>query len=504
MTTPILPEREMATPTLKDVAMLAGVSTATVSYIVNNSRPTSPEVRMRVEKAISQLGFVPNQLGRMLALRKYNTDELADLNSLTERSIKISNQFKPLNKRKEIESNIRSIPESVTISLLRTLRALQPISRNELAKRIGIDANTVSDIVNPLLQRKALLENTDYTGIEAPATLRLNTNESIVIGGYIDVRRTYIAVASLDGRIVAEEHFNTLPDPNATIDRMRLIIERLRSNFSKHKVSSVGISVPGPTDKDRKRLLYAPHLNWNDISIAESLRLNNRKSINQREVSNEIVPVIVENKANASAVYEARRRLRDHTDGAWNDFVLIRVGTGIGAGLVLGGELYRGVKHGMGFGGEFGHMTIVVGGKQCSCGNRGCWERYASAASAVNIYNGERAQSAHGSPIHFLDVVAYAEAGEPKAQRALERVGEYLGIGIGNVLSGLGISRVVISGPIVYGWRFIEDSMHEAVSRTIAGRLYNWLVEPGEPSGDGIGGAIEIAIEHYLSTLINK
>lgn len=86
--------------------------------------------------------------------------------------------------------------------------------------------------------------------------------------------------------------------------------------------------------------------------------------------------VIVENDSTAAAAYEARVRLGKNSDGLLKDFVLIRSGTGIGVGLVLDNEVYLGSGETQGFVGEFGHMTIVAGGKPCVCGNRGCWERY--------------------------------------------------------------------------------------------------------------------------------
>jgi predicted NBD/HSP70 family sugar kinase len=89
-------------------------------------------------------------------------------------------------------------------------------------------------------------------------------------------------------------------------------------------------------------------------------------------------------------------------------------------------------------------MTIVAGGKQCACGNRGCWERYASASSATALYTGDRLHAgAGGDRPRFVEIAYRAEAGERRAQTTLQRIGEYLGIGIGNLISGLGVPRVV-------------------------------------------------------------
>ena len=97
-----------------------------------------------------------------------------------------------------------------------------------------------------------------------------------------------------------------------------------------------------------------------------------------------------------------------------------------------------------------------------------------------------------------MRLVARAEAGESRAQATLRRVGQSLGIGIGNIICGLGVPQVVVSGRIVRGWKFIQKPVREAVGRTMAGRLAQWSVEPGEMSGSSLGGAIEVAIESYL------
>ena len=183
------------------------------------------------------------------------------------------------------------------------------------------------------------------------------------------------------------------------------------------------------------------------------------------------------------------------------NFILVRSGTGIGVGLVIGGEVYRGTGSGSGIAGEFGHMTIVAGGKPCVCGNRGCWEKYASAASAASLYLGDRPPSRGESVPRFVEIVSKAENGDNRSRRTLEKIGDYLGIGIANVIMGIGIPRVIISGRLVYGWKFIKEPLYEAIGRSIVGKIDGWSVEAGEPVGSAIGGAMEVAVEDYLSTL---
>src|SRR5204862_3896933 len=117
--------------------------------------------------------------------------------------------------------------------------------------------------------------------------------------------------------------------------------------------------------------------------------------------------------------------------------------------------------------------------------NLGCWEVYASAASASSLYAGERNSARAGTSLRFVEIVVRAEAGERRAQAALWRTGKNLGIGIGNVITGLGVSQVVVSGRIVHGWKFMQKAIEDAVAGTMAGRWSNWSVDAGQQTGGG-------------------
>jgi predicted NBD/HSP70 family sugar kinase len=143
-------------------------------------------------------------------------------------------------------------------------------------------------------------------------------------------------------------------------------------------------------------------------------------------------------------------------------------------------------------------LTIVADGKPCVCGNRGCWEQYAAAASAVPQYLNGHQSTQNQTVFRFLDVVRKAEEGEKKAIEVLQNLGKYLGIGIANIFSGIGIPRVIISGRLVYGWKFINQSLVDSVEQSLASKIKGWTVERGEPSGAGLGGAFEIAFNEYI------
>ncbi|MDQ3651091.1 MAG: ROK family protein [Acidobacteriota bacterium] len=515
-------------PTMRDVATLAGVSTATVSHFINNSRRLTPETHARVERAVAQIGFVPNPAGRLLAQQK-SRGRVASLSTVKPDGMPSENTAprheqnhqqispRPLVAAKPMlpfaqhaaaanTAAVNGASSGTTRHLLRIVRAAQPISRADLARRLNVNRSTVTDIVRPLLDAGVLREGApEQAGAgrsgRPPIGLSLLAKRTTFIGVNIGVRRSQVGAALADGSTVVEETFDTPPDADAALAQVRATIETILADTPADQQIFIGVSVPSPTDGDGTRILYAPHLGWRDVRVSEALR--GVKS-GARTGPHSHLTIMVENDAMAAATYETRRRLRDSSpDGGWDDFILVRAGTGIGVGLVRGGEVYRGTGGG-GLAGEFGHMTIVAGGKECACGNRGCWERYASATAAAALYGGDRAPVMNGTGPRFMDVVARAEGGERRAQSTLARVGEYLGIGIGNVISGLGVPRVVVSGRIVYGWKYLEEPLREMVARTMAGRLSNWSIVPGEPTGSGLGGALEVAIEQYLTMSNNS
>lgn len=383
-------------------------------------------------------------------------------------------------------------PANTTQRLLRLIRALQPIPRVEIARLLGVNRSTVTDIVKPLIARGIIREDSvaaddaNRTQGRPPIALYFNAEDAFVVGLNLGVRHTQVGLATITGEVLAEKEFETPPEPKAALAAAKRAIEELCAGVENRTLKIVGVSVPGPTDEARRKLLYAPHLGWNDIAVADALSFGD-------------VPVIVENDATAAAMFESRMKIRKTNGNSLNNFILVRSGTGIGVGLVIDDEIYRGRDQAQGFAGEFGHMTIVAGGKTCVCGNRGCWEKYASASSAAALYTGDRAVFDKKKMPRFVEIVARAEAGEIRAQRTLEKIGEYLGIGIANAIMGIGVHHVIVSGRLVYGWKFIQNPLREAIKRSIVGKSSHWTVECGEPKGSALGGAIEVAAEEFIS-----
>ncbi len=196
---------------------------------------------------------------------------------------------------------------------------------------------------------------------------------SLTVG--VDVGGTKIAGGVVDeqGNVLEQLRVESpAQDPEAIEEAIAGLVARLSR---RHQVTAVGVGAAGYIDSARSTVLFAPNIAWRDLDLRGEL---------EARID---LPVVVENDANAAAWGEFRFGAGADVD----DQVMVTVGTGVGGGLVLDGRLFRGA---FGVAGELGHLRIEPGGRLCGCGNRGCWEQYASGTAMVRT---ARAEAAEGS-----------------------------------------------------------------------------------------------------------
>src|SRR5260370_27320433 len=326
--------------------------------------------------------------GKGLSVTRCNSGEVVD--DLSDQPIvKGKLALRPATGRRDLSQASSRLSGNTVRTVLRIGRATQPISRVDLARRLEVNRSTVSGIVSPLIASGVLREAAPEEAAvhrrgRPPIGLTLSSDRSFFIRVNIGVRRTQVGAAITGGRILAEESFDTPSDSNNALEQIRSVVERLRASLPERSLVSIGVSVPGPTDAGRRKLLLAPHLGWRDVPVADALIENDPGSHNSANG----VPAIVENDATAAAIYQRRHPFTAPTPGPNANFVLVRAGTGIGVGLVLGGEVYRGTGTDRGLLGEFGHMTIAAGGKRSAGRQRRWLGVYCSSARAASLFSG--------------------------------------------------------------------------------------------------------------------
>ncbi|MGH3798759.1 MAG: ROK family glucokinase [Pseudonocardiaceae bacterium] len=257
----------------------------------------------------------------------------------------------------------------------------------------------------------------------------------------VDIGGTKVAAGVVDecGKIVATTHRDTPADDTSQIEHA--IVTAVRELTSEYDVEAVGIGAAGFIDAQRSTVMFAPNLAWRDEPLQASL---------QRRLE---LPVVVENDANAAAWAEVRfgaGRGASHV-------VILTLGTGIGGGIVVDGQLLRGQ---FGAAAEVGHLTVVPDGRRCGCGLRGCWEQYASGraleqeaqelARVSPAMAGELLRLAGGCPENITGqmVTRTAAAGDVAALQCFEVIGSWLGRGLATLAAILDPGLFVIGGGV--------------------------------------------------------
>jgi predicted NBD/HSP70 family sugar kinase len=361
------------------------------------------------------------------------------------------------------------------IRVLRSVFAGGAVSPAELSSETGIPKTEINAAVKYLVKANVLRQ--EKTGGKAVSFLP----DGYLIGVNVGVRSTTVGASTLSGEILFEETFETPRNADETLAAARDLVDQVITEHGFENAICLAVVLPGIVDRENVRSKASIALGWKNVDVGGAFA-----SLN--------IPTVIESDAVAAARFEANR-IADNTD-----LILVRSGTGISICAVFGGEIENdGRRRDLTL--QFGHMTIVAGGKLCECGNRGCWDKYASAASAASLYLGDRPPARGESIPRFYEIVSKAENGDIRSRRTLEKIGEHLGLGLANVVMGIGIRRVIISGRLVGGWKFFRETMAASLDRSVIARFDDVTVEPGSADGYGVKGAFAVAAEQYFSKI---
>jgi predicted NBD/HSP70 family sugar kinase len=309
-------------------------------------------------------------------------------------------------------------------------------SRATIAVETGLNKSTVSSLVTELIDFGLLVERgTERTGSVGRPGLVVDIAGAGAAGLGLEVNVDYLAarVTDLAGderHRVLEAADNRGREPSEVLDRLCVLAKAALDDLAAQGVTPVGITValPGLVDAASGTLLVAPNLHWEDIPVVDELA----------ERLGGDLPLAADNEANLAAVAE----LREGAGRGLHEFVHVSGEVGIGAGVILGGELFRGAH---GFGGEFGHMTVEAEGLPCACGSRGCLETRAGLEALLEAAGESPAPGATAAE-SVAGLAARADAGERAALDALDTAGRWLGVALGSAANLLDPQAFVLGG----------------------------------------------------------
>ena len=325
-------------------------------------------------------------------------------------------------------------------------------SRAELSRATGLTRSAISLIVDGLLQDGILCEGCEQGGKVGRKAVSLVINPGAFYSIGLSISHNKYSVGIVDfGGTVQKSHSRPLDPrmmPSDTLTRIgRDIDELLKKNLLPGKLLGMGITAPSPLDSRSGTILNPPNFaKWSNLPIVDFFR---------DQISG---PVLLENTANALALAEKTFCLK----GAYNSFLELVVDTGVGAGLIIEGDLYKG---GTGFCNEFGHTSINLNGRRCSCGNFGCAELYASIPNLIAA-----AQKLDSRLDSWKSIVDLSSKGDASARAALEMESEYLTSIIVNAVNILDVDAVVLTGEIAYHAGELNDRITGKVNDRFIGR----------------------------------
>jgi predicted NBD/HSP70 family sugar kinase len=349
--------------------------------------------------------------------------------------------------------SLASLRERNRKRVVETLEALGVASRAEVARRTGLSPSTVSTLVAELQEVGLVVERDDLASDEPPLRggrpprlIALGRAAGVAIG--IDFGKQHLAVVACDRahRVLAESA-RPMPDGYEASEGMdaatALLVDVLeRAEIDRAEVIGVGLGVPGPINLVTGRLGSSAILpGWAGVTVADDMRERLR------------LPVHVDNDANLGALAE----LRWGAGKGCDTLVYLKVATGIGAGLVIFGRLFRGVG---GTAGEIGHTIIDETGPICRCGSRGCLETVAGIPPIVALL-----RPSFGEDLNVEGVLARAAAGDAACCRAIGDAGSHIGNAVANLCNLLNPARIVVGGTLAAAKDVLLEPMRVAVQR---------------------------------------
>ncbi|MGD0707973.1 MAG: ROK family transcriptional regulator [Anaerolineaceae bacterium] len=380
---------------------------------------------------------------------------------------------------------IRGINRSI---LLNAIKWQGPISRADLAHLTGLSPATVTSITGNLIREDLVFEKEtgDSNGGRPPILLALNPRGGFVVGVKLMENHAVAALTDLNATVLFKETIE-FPDDHldTVIGSLVDLVNRLISQgvIRKKQLLGVGVGLAGVVDSSQGVLRQSPFFGWTDTPLRDLLQTGLH------------VPVYIDNDVNTLTLGEKWLGNELPVD----NFIVVTVGRGIGMGIVIDGQIYRGKSGGAG---EFGHVVVDPNGPLCDCGKHGCLESYVSDGALLATARKEVGEDIRD----FDDLLQRAASGNAKAVQVFTRAGQLLGQEIANLVNILDPKLILISGEGVRMGEIFFSAVKEAVKQNVMPSLLNDTEIRVIPWGDDVWAraAASVVIGELFSSPMQK
>lgn len=368
-----------------------------------------------------------------------------------------------------------------------------PISRQELAERTGLSAATVSNVTAALAEERLIIEagQVDSDGGRPRVLLRVNPELGYVVG--IDVGETGVKVELFDLTMhplstVDRPLRTSRPDPDMVVEQLTSALREVitEADVDEERILGVGVGLPGTVQRGPRAQVHAQVIGWEDVPFEDLIRAAGVE-----------LPLFFDNGAKT----QGQAELWFGAGRGARHAVIALIGSGVGAAVITNGTTYQGATSSAG---EWGHTTIVYGGRECRCGSHGCLEAYVGAEGVLDRYRVAR----RGRPVPGTDersslAALIAAAGTPgTAATVLEETAGYLGAGIANLINLFNPERIVLGGwaGIAIGTAMLPQIRAVAAAHALRHPLEQTTIEMCQLGPDAVAfGAATLPVAALLN-----
>jgi len=351
------------------------------------------------------------------------------------------------------------------LKLINIIKNNGQITKPEITSLSGLTSVTVHNFVNEMVEKNIILEegNADSNGGRRAALYRFNSNLYNIIGINIAVKKVIVSLFDLDLNILDTIDKKCKLDLLTVDEGIRFILDMVdtlikKSGVNRDKIIGIGMSVPGPVNYEKGLIYELPNLpKWRNIPI---------KDIFEQETK---LPVYVDKDNNGALLGLKWKNILKHTD----NIVYLCTIEGIGTGILLNGEIFRGNRCAAG---EVGHITVEMNGPKCNCGNFGCIELFASDLSIINNLNSQLESKKEGvlyelcngdvSKINMPLAIEAAKKGDNVVKEVFKEAGRYLSVCINNILKIYAPMEIIIESTWLNEFKEIYYSILDYVYET--------------------------------------